>query len=903
MRLWYLIVAQCRSFVLRRRRQDELDEELRLHLEQEIALRVARGVSASDARREALRVFGGVEKTKDECRDAWGLRVVDQLRRETRYAVRRLGRDWRFSVLAVLILALGIGVNTAMFSVVNAWYGPGLPFPDAHQLVNLYQNDADSGQPEFLGTSYPAYEDMAAVTDIYASVMASSVPYPGQIYEEGRVRRGMVEFATSTYLTVLGLNPALGRWFSPAEDRLGAEPVAVLSHHAWTTTYQASPSVIGQTIRINGVPVTVVGVGPVGHDSGFWGAVVTDFWLSIPAGVEMGDSENYLNRDAREGPFLVKARLRDDVSLPQVQAAMTTLGARLAREYPDEDPGRGISVFRSDEVLMHPQFDRPLRAMAWVLMIVVGLVLAIACTNLATWLLVRGLARAKEVSVRLALGATRRQLIRQLLVESIVLAGLGGVLGCLLAVWTIRLVALVDLPFDTNLGLDFRVLGFTTALSLLTGVVFGLAPALAATRITLTPALQGEGDLPATSRSPFTLKNVLVVSQVALSCVLLVGAGVFLQWLATMETVDIGFPVDGLAFVETDASLAGYTPEDAAVVYESWRTRVAAFPGVVSATLAAGPPTGGLDGPFSTDELEIEGYRPAEDEFVWGTWTWTGPDYFETLGLTPLYGRTFTRFDRPGTPGVTVINERLARQYFGTPNAVGRRFRVLDGSEAPGGVELEVVGVVPDSRDWVLREPLPSFYRSAGQAPSPPPMTTVVVRTTGDLSALLPSMGQALRELGGALPILRSRTIPQHIAAALGQSRAAGTFLGVLGAVGLGLASLGLYAVMAFGVSRRAREIGIRRALGAPRTHVVWTVSRNVAALVGLGLVLGLALATLTVRGVAVVATALTLTVPPVAPVTFATVTALMAAVGLAAAVFPARRAARADPLVALREL
>ena len=382
-------------------------------------------------------------------------------------------------------------------------------------------------------------------------------------------------------------------------------------------------------------------------------------------------------------------------------------------------------------------------------------------------------------------------------------------MGCLLAVWTIRLGALVDLPFDAVVGLDYRVLSFTLALSLVTGVAFGLAPALKATRITLTPALRGEGDSPSSSRRGFTLKNALVVSQVALSCVLLVGAGVFLQRLATMETADVGFRVEGLAFVETDAGLAGYAPDEAAVLYETWRKRIAALPGVESATLAAGPPTGGLDGPFSTTELDIDRYTAAADEFVWGQWTWAGPRYFETLGLSPLYGRTFTLFDRPETPGVTVINERLARLYFGTPNAVGRRFRVVDraADDAAPGVELEVIGVVSDSRAWVLREPLPTFYRSSSQAAALTP--TVMARTTLDLVSLLPLMRDTLCGTWavGCRSSGRGRC-PQHVASALGQSRAVGAFLGALGVLGLGLASLGLYAVMAFGVSRRAGRSG-----------------------------------------------------------------------------------------------
>jgi predicted permease len=910
MRLWNLVVAQVRSLVLRRRCQDELDEELQLHLDQEIAQHIARGMSPQEARLSALRAFGGFEKTKDECRDAWGLRLVDQLARDTRYATRRLARDWRFSLLAVLILALGIGANTAMFSVVNAMFSRPLPFRDAHRLVNIYQNDADSGEP--LTTSYPAYEDMAAYTDLYAGTMAFSIPVPVRYYRDEVVRPGLAEFATSTYLEVLGLEPSAGRWFTEAEDRLGSQPMAVLSHRVWTTGFGRAPSVIGETVRINGAPVTVIGVGPEGHTSSFHAGVVTDFWLSIPfirtvaAGGEIG--ADVLERSPPVAPFMVKARLRDDVSLPQAQAAMTALGARLASEFPDDDPGRGISVMRSDTLRVHPQFDGVLNYGATFLMTVVGLLLAIACTNLATWLLVRGLSRAKEVSVRLALGATRGQLVRQLLVESTLLAGVGGAAGCLLAVWAIRVVALMDLPLDAGVGLDHRVLVFSLALSLLTGVLFGLAPALKSTRVTLTPALRTEGDTLMSTRHGFTLKNMLVVSQVALSCVLLVWGGVFLQQLATGQTADLGFRVDDLAFVETDAGFAGHVGDEAAALYETVRDRIAALPGVESATRAARPPLG-FSGTIS--ELVIDGYAPADGEVISVRSAWAGPWYFETLQIPLLYGRSFSDFDRPGAPGVTVINESMARRYFGEPNAVGRRFRVAETSgatlEAAPGTGFEVIGVVPDTRTSVFEEPRPLFYRSFSQARAATP--TVVVRTTLDPVSLLQPMQQTLRELGGGLPVISARTMSQHVADSLGEERTWGAFLGGLGALGLGLASLGLYAVMAFAVSRRAREIGIRMALGAQRIQVMWTVSRNVATLVGVGVATGLGLSWLSVRGTAAMSSSLSqegvvnLFVPTVGLMTYVTVTALMVAVGLVAAFVPARRAALADPLVALREL
>jgi predicted permease len=910
-RRWNLVVAQVRSLVVRRRRQRELDEELRLHLEQEVAQHVARGLPPAEARRSALLAFGGLEKIKDECRDAWGLHLVDHLARDTRYATRRLSRDWRFSLLAVLILGLGIGVNTAMFSVANTIYFRQLPFSDAHQLVNIYQNDADSGQP--LATSYPAYEDMAAYTSLFARLTAVSFPEPVRFYRDEIVRPGLAEYATSGYLAVLGLETSRGRWFSGAEDRLGAEGVAVLSHQAWTTKFGAAPSVIGETIRIDGVPVTVIGVGPEGHTSAFHAGVVTDFWLSIPSLLTVANRPDQLEREHSGDGFVVKARLQEGVSLPQAQAAMTALGARLADEFPDEDPGRGISVLRSDEVRMHPQLDGVLNYGASLLMTLVGLFLAIACTNLATWLLVRGLSRAKEISVRLALGATRGQLVRHLLVESSLLAVAGGAVGCLFSVWAFRvlatrLTALWGMSFNVGVGLDYRVLSFTLLLSVVTGVAFGLAPALRATRATLAPELRDETNASPASRSGFTLKNVLVVSQVTLSCVLLVWGGQALQRLAAAQTADLGFSVDRLAFIETDAAFAGYAPDEAAVLYETWRDRIAALPGVESATRAAGPP---LQWQTSA-ELDIDGYEPADEEMTRVGSIWAGPRYFETLQIPVLHGRTFNDFDRPETPAVSVINERMARRYFGTPNAVGRRFRVGRASGAtvdePPGVGFEVIGVVADT----LMSPdadaqlWPMFYRSFDQAGAPTP--TVVVRTTLDPASLLPPMRQALGDLGVGLPVISARTMSQHVAESLGQARALGSVLGGLGALGLGLAGLGLYAIVAFAVSRRAREIGIRMALGARRTQVIWTVSRNVAALLAVGLTLGLGLSWLSVRASAAMSSSLSqgsvnLNEPIADGMTYVLVTVLMVAVGVVATLFPARRAAQADPLEALREL
>jgi predicted permease len=455
--------------------------------------------------------------------------TADALARDTRHGVRTLVRDWRFTAAAVLILGLGIGANTAIFSVINAALFRAPTFAGADRLVDIYQKASNPGGLD--GNSYPAYLDMAEYTDVFASTTAVAVPLGVSYQDEGGLRPAVVEHTTATYLAVLGLRMTLGRWFTAAEDTRGAEVVAVLGHQAWTRKFGGDPSVIGRTIRIEGVPVTIIGVGPRGHNGTLNIGIVVDFWLPIASLTRMGAPPRALERRPDEAAFFVKARLRDGVTVAQAQAAMRILGTRLASEFPNEDPGKGISVFATSDVRVHPQMDAALGWLAVVLLGVVGLVLAIACSNLATLLLVRGAARAKEISVRLALGATRGQLVRHLLMESLLLSVVGGIAGCLLAWWSIRLLGAMDLPIVVDVSLDSRVLIFALALSLMTGVAFGLAPALNATRIDLVPALRDDHETRSADRRRLTLKNALVTFQVAVSVVLLGATAIFLQML------------------------------------------------------------------------------------------------------------------------------------------------------------------------------------------------------------------------------------------------------------------------------------------------------------------------------------------------------------------------------------
>ena len=822
--------------------------------------------------------------------------MIDALMQDTRHGIRRLVRDWRFTIAAVLILSLGIGATTAMFSLINATLFRQPSYADAGRLVEIYQNAVNAEGVD--ANSYPAYQDMAAYTNIFSSTTAASVPLGVNYLDDGALRPAIAEYTTASYLSVLGLQPSLGRWFTAAEDTRGGAVVAVVGHQAWIRKFHADPSVIGRTIRIEGVPVTIVGVGPASHRSTINIGIVTGFWLPISSAVALGAPPNILDRRPGEAGFFVKARLRDGVTVAQAQAAMRNLGTRLAAEYPTEDPGRGISVYASSDVRIHPQMDVLLASVGSVLLGVVGLVLAIACSNLATLLLVRGSARAKEVSVRLAVGATRRQLVGHLLTESLLLSAAGGVAGCLLAWWGIRSLGALDLPIVLDLSLDYRVLAFAVGVSLVTGLAFGLAPALKATKIDLLPTLRDDGGVRSPRDRWFSLKNALVVFQVAVSVVLLAGTSLFLQMQIAANTERVGFAVDGVAMLETDTRYGGYSPAEATAASEQLQRRIAAIPGVESAVLNQGLPMN-----TTGSQVVVEGEGSTTSPVVSASAIMAGPGYFDALRIPLLYGRVFDERDRLDTPRVAVINESMARRYFGTLDAVGRRFR----PERDTNAWIEVVGVARDTGTADLAGDLIDphrelFYRSFTQSDRTP--TTVIARTSLDAADLVGAMQRELRSVNLALPVVSAQTMAQHLEASLVAPRAATTFLGGLGVIGIGLAGIGLYAVVAFAVSRRSREFGIRMALGAQSRQVVWSVAREVSVLVGVGTSVGLALslvAILALRLVTVSTPGISIYRPTADPVALLLIAVFMAIVGLAAAFMPARRAARMDPLAALR--
>jgi predicted permease len=810
---------------------------------------------------------------------------MDLLVQDVRYALRRLAASPLFTVMAVLIIGVGIAANTAVFSAVNAFILRPLPFQNADRVAYVYQ-DSDEGQPQ--SSSFPAYRAIAARTDVFSGAAAIFYTTVAAETDLG-VRQSLVEFASSSYFPVLGLRAANGRWFGQDEDSAGGRVVAVVTDHAWRTRFGSDPGIVGRTLRLGGSPVTIVGVGPQTYNGSVNGLAV-DFWLSLSAlGPVAGPFAATTIERPQDHWFLIYARLREGVTVPQAQAAMTAVSADLATRFAGQDQTRRISVLPANDVRIHPSLDRSLLPAAVLLMGIVGLVLTLVCGNLAILLLLRGAAQRRDVSIRIAMGAARGRIVRQFLTESLVLSFTGGVVGCLATAWLLGLASGVDVPVASGLvdfSIDYRVLAFAMGLSLVTGVAFGLAPALRAVKTDVTTVLGGVG----AARRHVRMKYAMVSVQVALSLVLLTGTGLFIRSMVQMERADIGFPRERLAIVTTSATQAGYQPPTNRRVYTDLEARIAALPGVRSVVRMAQPPVGGrrpTNTLVITEYLSSVGTNIAEVPSAA-----VSVNYFEALGVPILHGRGFRPQDDRSAPPVAIVSQAMARRFWGTANVVGRRYR-HDG--APDSW-VEIVGVAADVKVSSLTEtPQPMFYRPWEQQGSP--AVSFIVQTTGDPRDIVASLGRVVHELDPALPILQASTVDQYLSQQLLLPRIGTGILTGFSITALILAALGLYAVVAFAVGERAREVGIRMALGARGAHVVWMMLRGVMITVGAGLAGGLVLALGAAQGL----TAVLYNVSPTDPVTLVVVTAVLALVAAVAACIPARRATRVNPLVVLR--
>ena len=815
--------------------------------------------------------------------------MLESWRQDARYALRGLGRSPLFTLTAVLSLAVGVGATTAIFTLTNALLlkpPPGVGAPE--RLVDVGRTQDGQGFDTF---SYPNFLDLRAQTrtlDGFAAVRLEPRAYALGTADGGVAVKGTA--VSANYFDVLRARPALGRFFAPDEDReVGGAAVVVLGHRFWRERLGGDRGVIGRTLRLNGTPFTVVGVA----GEGFHGTAVLapELWVPLTASALLDISRGTF--ESRESVWLSGiARLGPGVTLEAAQADLGAAASRLEHAYPRENEGKGMRVLPSGA--FPGEMRTTVQRFMGLLFAVAALVLLIASTNVAGMLLARAAGRRREVAVRLAVGASRGRLVRQLVTESVLLFLVAGAAGVAVArvMTTLLLALLPPLPFAVALdtSLDWRVLGFALALSLGTGLLAGLVPAVQSTRPAVVPALKGDDRTEGWRR--LRLRSGLVVKQLAFSLLLLVGAGLFLRALVQARTIDPGFEARGVELASLDLGLANLEAAEGRRFADELVARAAALPGVTAAALAADLPLDG--GNFGLGPIAVDGREPppapdGRPGFWAADWNVVTPGYHALLRIPIVDGRDFTAADREGAPEVAIINETLAAQLWPGQRAVGRTFRNEERI-------LTVVGVSRDAKYRSLGAPphgfvyVPLAQRYFGR-------TTLLTRLAEDAPSATQPVRRLVAELNRDLPVVDQQTLAEYAAMALFPQRVALWVAGSLGAVALLLAVVGIYGITAYSVAQRSRELGIRIALGAPRGGVLRLVLRDGARLAAIGTAVGLAAAAALTRLLA----GLLYGVPPVDPIAFGGGAALLVAAALAASWLPARRAARVDPMVALR--
>ena len=807
------------------------------------------------------------------------------LKQDLRFAVRMLAKSPLFTGIVVVTLALGIGLNTAVFAAVEAMLlrpAPGVRASD--EIVQLYRSWP--GDQPWGSNSVPHYMDLRKrTTDVFSGVAFWSFEFVS-ITADGPPQLAFAQMASANLFSVLGVRAERGRLFTADEDDgRGAHPVIVLSQGGWQNLFGRDPGVIGREVPINGQNVTIVGV----VEPAFRGPmpmVQPEFWIPLMQLTQVRPGSTSLdNRGNNFGN--VVARLSPGTTPAQALARVEAVNAELTAEFPDDYEDSGITLVKADEAGIHPMFRGAQMGLSAVVMIVVAILLLIACVNVANLFLARARDRAREMAIRLALGARRAALIRQLLVESLLFSAVAGVAGLLVAIWAIGITNQVEMPVDIDFSPDLRlspmVLAFALGASVITGIVFGLAPALQATRPSVVPALKGEA--PA-GEGRSRMSRGLVVAQMALSLVLLICAGLFLTNLRSATALDKGFVSSNLLLADLDPSLQGYSRAKTEEFYRRLDEGLRADPLVRAVTRIDQVPLG----PGNSDRgVEIPGYVSAENERMNINYSSVGPGYFTAMGIPLRSGREFTAQDDSGSLRALVINERFVERFWPGQEAVGKIVRTA-------GREYTVVGVVPTGKYLRLGED-PTAFMYFPQAQVWSAGMSLVIRTTGEPQAMIPALRSAVGGLDSNLPLANIRTMERHLGFSLLPARLTGWALGIFGALGLLLASVGIYGVMAYSVSQRTREIGIRMAIGADASDVIKLVMRQGLTLVVVGAVIGLlaSLAAAKLLGsVLYGGNALD-------PMTFTLVPLVLIGVATVATFAPARRAALVDPAITLR--
>jgi predicted permease len=812
---------------------------------------------------------------------------MGNLLQDLRYGARMLLKRPGLTVIAVVTLALGIGANTAIFSLVNTVLLRPLPVDRPEQLVSL-NSVSPTGENSIPTLSYPNYRDYRDRNEVLAGTLCYRFA-PISLSNNGVNERMWSYLVSGNYFDVLGVRPALGRFFTQEDDKApGAHPVAVITYNCWQKRFGGSADAVGQSMIVNGRSFSIIGVA----QQGFYGSEISyvpEMWFPMMMLEQIEPGNNYLeNRDAAN--FFVQGRLKPGVTTPQAEGALKAIAAQLAREYPNENENKTIEL--SPPGLFGAFMRGPILGFAGVLMAVVGLVLLLACTNLANLLLARATERRKEIAIRLAIGASRRRLVRQLLTESVLLATCGGVLGLGLAYWLVdAMVGLkppLDIPLSTELHIDYRVLLFTAAVSVLTGVVFGLLPALQATNPDLVPALKDETAISGYRRS--WLRSGLVVFQVSLSLLLLICAGLVLRGLQRAQLLNPGFVPQHAIEMSFDPNLQGYDGPRSKTFKRQLLERVRALPGVEYAGVSNFVP---LSMNINNNSIFVEGAPQERGANIPQAMTsGASPGFISALGADLLQGRDFVEQDGERKQREAVINETFARRFWPGQSALGKRFSL----EATAGPWVEVVGVMRDGKYFSLSEdPAPFVFLNL--RPENGSYLTLVVRTASEPQSVIGALRSEFQQLDANLPVYNVKTMTEHMALPLFPARVAAMLLGSFGVLALILAAIGIFGVMSYAVSQRTREIGIRMALGANASGILKLVVGHGLKLIVLGMGIGLAGAFAGTR----LMSALLYGVSATDSVTFVVIALLLTGVALLACYLPARRATKVDPMTALR--
>ncbi len=877
--------AKLRATLRRKKIDAEMREEMRLHLEQRTAENIAAGLAPEDARHAAQRRFGHVGGFQEVARAQRSFAGLEQFSRDLRFAGRSLAQNPGFTAIALLTLALGIGVNTTAFSVLNTLLLHRLPYPQSERLVRVFQTSPDAlGRPS--DSHAPAnFLDYRAQNDVFERLAAwqwtsFNLGEPGQPAE-----RVLGLSVTADFFPMLGVAPELGRAFAPEEDRPGNDAVVLISHGTWLERFGADPGIVGRSVRVNGEPVTIVGVMPANFDDlQFWGDV--RLWRPMA----LTDQQR---QDRNNSWMNVGGRLKPGVSLREAQTAMTALAGRLATAFPEFNAHSGLQL----GVLAESGQDRIGRGLTWLVMGLAALVLLIACANLANLQFARNLARGREYAVRAALGASRGQLLRQVLTESVLLSIGGGALAAGLAVWGNDLLSRCFV-WGEHVGLDIpldgRVLGFTSAVSLFTGIGFGVLPAWLAARANVSDALKPGGRGTTAGRTQHRVRHALIVAEVALALVLLSGASFFLRGVQRFTQRDPGWRTDGLLTAYVTLRGPAYAAGPARTeFFRRLEVRLAALPGVERLTIGSSLPTFG----FSNDNsFVVEGQpEPPPNRAPSAAAADVMPGYFDFLGVRLLQGRDFDAGDREDSPAVVIINETMARRFWPGENPIGKR---IGGATPFMKSPRMVVGVVSDVRPIAtlgIGDGRFQMYRPLAQRP--PTWVTIALRTRTAPEAIAPEIRQVIAGIDSDVAAYRITTLQQETRRSLASVAVAGWSLLAFAMLGVLLAAVGIYGVIANTVAQRTSEIGLRMALGAQVPDILRLIVAGGLRLALLGAAIGL-----------VGAWAIARVLPAISPefgganasLTFG-VTVFLLLVATVACWLPARRAMKVDPIVALR--